>query len=427
MRFAALPAKGRLVLIIWFLSILFPIVLAAQERPLDVPPQLTLEQAMQMLLSQNPILLRDQQNVAIAKASLRQARQLPNPDLDLNSESYPVFESHPGSFLDNQELTIRAGQTIETGGKRSKRTLVARNELSAAGSDLENTIRQLKLEVKQRYYAVVLAKSQYELAQENLKQFDEIIQLNEARFKQGELSGLEINRVRAERFRFFTDVVDADLQLKNAKTGLLELLGVSDLSSRFDVVETLASSGSKPLLPDLQAEALRTRPDLLAAQQRLERDRSDVQLQKAEAIPNITPSFGYKRDFGVNTAAVGLSLPLPLFNRNQGGVARANAQVEQRRYEVQAAVLAIRSDVQQSYQSLESQAQKVSAMEQNYVPSARSARDIAQQSYRLGALDLIALLDAERVYRDTVRSYNQALYDYKAALFQLQAAVGKDF
>lgn len=393
-----------------------------------LPPQLSLQAAMELMLKQNPVLLSERQNLKIADANVRQARLLPNPDLEINSESYPIFESQPGSFLNNQELTFRAGQTIETGGKRGKRTLVARNELSATSSDLENTIRQLKLELKLRYYTVVLAKSQHDLAQENLKQFDEIIQLNEARFKQGELSGLEINRVRAERLRFFTDVLDSDLQLKNAKTALLELLGILDLNAAFDVAEKLGGGFGPPLhLPDLQAQALQTRPDLLAAQQRLERNRSDVQLQKSEAIPNVTPSFGYKRDFGMNTAVFGVTLPLPLFNRNQGGVARADAQVEQQRHEVQRAVLAVRRDVQESYQVLDTQTQKVRAMEENYVPSARNARDIGQQSYRLGALDLIALLDAERVYRDTVRSYNQALYDYKAAVFQLEAAVGKEF
>jgi cobalt-zinc-cadmium efflux system outer membrane protein len=165
----------------------------------------------------------------------------------------------------------------------------------------------------------------------------------------------------------------------------------------------------------------------LAAQQRLERNRSDVQLQRAEAIPNLTPSFGYKRDFGVNSAVFGITLPLPLFNRNQGGIARANAQVEQQRYEVERAVLAVGREVQEAFQALETQTEKVRAMERNYVPSARSARDIAQQSYRLGALDLIGLLDSERVYRDTLRGYNQALYDYQFAVFQLEAAIGKEF
>src|SRR5581483_10322543 len=175
-----------------------------------IPSQLTLQTAMAMLIRQSPILLRDQLNSIVARSNLRQAGLRPNPDLEITSESYPVFESNPGSFWNNQELVVRAGQTIETGGKRSKRIGVARQELAATESDVQNTLRELKLELKQRYYAVVLAKAQRELAEEILKQFDDIIRVNEARFKTGELSGLEINRIRAERARFSNDLLDAD-------------------------------------------------------------------------------------------------------------------------------------------------------------------------------------------------------------------------
>jgi len=422
----ALPSWGRLWVgcALWmFLSVF----VAAQQQPASVPQTLTLDEAMQLLLKQSPILLRDRQNVAVATANLTQAGLRPNPSFELNSESYPLFESRPGPFFNNQELVLRAGQTIETASKRGKRVQVARQELGVSESEVGNTIRQLKAELKRRYYTVVLAKAQRELADEILKQFDEIIRLNEARFKQGEISGLEMNRIRAERLRFFTDVLDSDLQLRNAKTALLELLGVSDLSTPFDVAETL---GVRPLAltpQDLQAQALQARPDLLAERQRLERNRQDLRLQKAEGVPNVTPFVGYKRDLGANTVAFGLNVPLPFFNRNQGGVGRATAQITQQQYEVSRVLLVVQRDVQEAYQSLQTQAQKVRAMEQEYVPSARRARDIAQQSYRLGALDLIGLLDAERVYRETVRAYNVALFDYNASVFQLEAAVGKEF
>lgn len=427
MTVTALPSSGRFVFACLFLLIACPIFSVAQGQTAAIPPQLTLEQAMQLLLTQNPLLLRDRQNLAIAHANVQQARQLPNPELELNSESYPLFESSPGSFLNNQELTVRAGQTIETAGKRGKRTLVARQELAATDSDVQNTVRQLRFELKRRFYSVVLAKAQHDLAQEILKQFDEIIRLNEARFKQGELSGLEINRVRAERLRFFTDVLDSDLQLKNAKTALLELLGVQDLSGSFEVIGNFSTSAPQLQLPELQAEALQARPDLMAERQRLQRNQADVQLQKAEAVPNITPSFGYKRDFGINTAAFGVTVPLPLFSRNQGGIARANAQVEQQRHELDRILLGVRRDVQEAYQALQSRTELLHSLEQDYVPSARKAREIAQESYRLGALDLIALLDAERVYRETVRAYNVTLFDFNAAVFQLEAVVGKEF
>ncbi|MBS1852831.1 MAG: TolC family protein [Acidobacteria bacterium] len=392
-----------------------------------LPERLTMQQAMDLMLKQNLLLLRDQQSPRIAKSDVVQAGLRPNPNFEIASESYPLFESSPGPFFNNQELVVRAGQTIETAGKRGKRIRVAKQELAATESGLQDTVRQLKLELKRRYYVVVLAKAQRDLAGEILKQFDDIIRLNEARYKQGELSGLEINRIRAERLRFYNDLLDAELQLKNAKTDLLEVLGVSDLNTTFDVTEALAA---QPFTADplqLQTQAIESRPDLRAERQRLERDRQDLQLQKAERIPNVTPFFGYKRDFGANTAAFGLSIPLPLFNRNQGGIERASAQIQQRQYETSRLSLSVRRDVQAAYQTAQTQSERVRALEQQYVPSARSTREIAQQSYRLGALDLIGFLDAERIYRETLRSYNLALFDYQTSIFQLEAAVGKEF
>lgn len=392
-----------------------------------IPSQLTLRDAMDVMLRQSPILLRDQQNPAIAKGDLIQAGKRPNPDFEISSESYPVFESSPGPFFNNQELLLRAGQTIETAGKRGKRMRVAEQELAATESGVQDTMRQLRFELKRRYYMIVLAKSQRDLAGEILKQFDDIIRLNEARFKQGELSGLEINKIRAERFRFYNDVLDSDLQLKNTKTALLELLGVGDMGTQFDVVETLSAPTLTLDLPQLQTDALQNRPDLRTERQRLERNRQDLRLQKAEAVPNVTPFFGYKRDFGLNTAAFGVSIPLPLFNRNQGGVARATAQIQQQQFETSRLELAARREVQEAYQTVQTQGEKVRALEDQYVPSARNARETAQKSYRLGALDLIGLLDAERTYREAVRGHNFALFDYQTAIFQLETAVGKEF
>jgi cobalt-zinc-cadmium efflux system outer membrane protein len=426
MTLKSLPTAGRLLSILMFLALIVPIAVPAQEQ-VSMPEQLTLSDALQIAMRSNPTLLRDRQNLAIANANLRQAKQLPNPQFDVNSESYPVFESNPGSFWNNQELTFRAGQTIETAGKRSKRTQVAQQDLRATGSDVQNVEREVRLEVKRRYFAVVLAKNQLSLAQEILKQFDDVIRLNEARFKQGELSGLEMNRIRAERLRFYTDVLDSRLQLANSKTALLELLGAGNFGTQFDVTESLTAKLHSVQLSELQQLAIQARPDLTAAQERLERNRRDLTLQRAEAIPNVTPSFGYKRDFGVNSAVFGLTLPLPLFNRNQAGVSRATAQIEQQRHEVNRSLLAVQREVQQGYQSLQAQAERLQALEQEYVPAARKAHEIAQESYRLGALDLIGLLDAERVYRETLRSYNLALYDYNVAVFQLQASVGKEF
>lgn len=391
-----------------------------------VPARLTLDVATEILLIRNPILLRERQNIAMARAGVTQARLRPNPEFEVTSESYPLFESNPAPFLQNNELIVRAGQPIEVWGKRGKRTAVAQQDVAVTESALQDTIRQLKLELRTRYYAVVLAKAQHELAAQILSQFDEILRINEARYKQGEVSGLEFARLKTERLRFFNDVIESQLQLENARSALLELLGIDNMGADFDVAEGLEYTPFEAALQDLQRDAEQMRADLIAQGQRVERGGRELTFQRSLSVPDVTPSFGYKRDFGLNTVAFGISLPIPLFNRNQGGVARANAQLEQQRYELQRVRLLVRREVQQAYQGLQAQRERVVALQSTYVPSARRARDIAQISYRLGALDLIGFLDAERSYRETLRAYNQALFDYKLAIFVVQAVAGRE-
>ncbi len=422
-------ASAKLVAFVLFGLMSMACPLAAQEakEAQSVPTRLTLDLANDILLARNPTILRERQNIAMARAGVTQARLRPNPEFEVTSESYPLFESNPGPFFQNNELIVRAGQPIEIAGKRRKRTLVAEQEVEVAQSFLQDTIRQLKRELKTRYYRVVLAKAELELARQVLAQFDEIIRINRLRYKQGEISGLDLARIETERRRFFDDVVAAELALQNGKTGLLELLGASDLSASFDVTEALVFRPLSVTAEQFQELAIMARADLQARRQQVERERRQVAVEKSLGVPNITPFFGYKRNLVDNTVTFGVRWNLPLFNRNQGEVARAAARVDQAGYEVQRTELAVRSDVLQTYQAVQAEERRVRAFEDTYVNTARKARDIAQASYRLGALDLIGFLDAERAYRETLNSYNRTLFDHRVAVFQLEAAVGKDF
>jgi cobalt-zinc-cadmium efflux system outer membrane protein len=382
--------------------------------------------AKEILMARNPTLLRERQNIAVARGALVEAKKIPNPEFELSSESYPLFESNPGPFINNSETILRASQTIETAGKRGKRTAVASQDVRVSESSLQDISRQLQLELKRRYFAVSLAKAQYDLAQQILSEYDKVVRINEARYKQGEVSGFEFSRLQTERLRFFSDVIDSELQLKNSKAALLELLGADPGMTDFDVTDTLGSGPLSLSLPDLQEQALQARADLAAQRQRVDRGSREVTFQKSQAIPNITPAFGYKRTFNQNTVAFGVNIPLPLFNRNQGGVAQASAQLEQQRYEQTRVELEVRSDVQQAFNSVQAQNQRVEALQKTYVPSAQRERDIAESSYRLGALELISFLDVQRSYREALRSYNQALFDQRAAVSLLEAAIGKD-
>ena len=411
--------------LLFFIGLVPAFLYAQQPTVPAVPTRLSLEMATEILMARNPTLLRERQNIAVARGALVDARKIPNPEFQLSSESYPLFQSNPGPFINNSETILEVSQTIETAGKRRKRTAIATQDVQVSESSLQDVVRQLKLELKSRYFAVSLAKAQYDLAQQILSEYDKVVKVNEARYKQGEVSGFEFSRLQTERLRFFSDVIDSELQLKNSKAALLELLG-ADPGADFDVTDTLNAAPFSLSLQDLQEQALQARADLTAQRQRVERGSRALTFQKAQAVPNITPSFGYKRNLTQNAVAFGVNIPLPLFNRNQGGIAQANAQFEQQRYEQTRVELEVRRDVQQAFNSVQAQNQRVEGLQKTYVPSAQRARDIAESSYRLGALELIGFLDVQRAYREALRSYNQALFDQRAAVALLEAAIGKE-
>ena len=420
--------SSRELLFLFALAVVAQLAGNAQERSTGtVPRLLSLPAATEIMLQNNPLMLREQQNLPMARSTVVEAGKRPNPEFEIASESYPAFGTSPGEFLNNQELSFRAGATIETAGKRKKRISVAKQNVAIAGASVDEAVRQSKLELKRRYYDVVLAKAQAELAQQLLDQFDQMIRVTEARYKQGEISGLEMSRTRAERARFFEDLIDANLQLNNSKLSLIETLGIPDYTTSFEVEEKLTFEKKTIDIDQLLRQASDIRPDLATARYGVERNSNRLDLEHANTVPNVTTTFGYKRDFGTNTPVLALSMPLPLFNRNQAGVARARAELEQQRQEFNRVSLAVARQVQQACQTASANAAKVEALDKEYVPSAKRSLEIAQESYRLGSLDLISLLDTERTYRETLRSYNQALYDHGVAIFELEAAVGKEF
>lgn len=395
-----------------------------QPSTTAIPSELTLSEALTLLSQRSPALLAEAQSVPIAKAQIETASKLPNPTLMTNSESYPAF-SQPGSFLNNQELSATVGQTLLTAGKRKKRVEVARQALLVSGSNLQNFRRQLGLEFRQRYWAAALATSQAHLAQSILAQFDNTLRLNEARFQQGEISGLERTRLQTERLRFWNDVQQANLDLKVAKAAVLELLAAPQ-ETEFDVADPLVTT--VPLLPiqDLTQTALQNRPDLAAQQHAVNQQTSVVSYQKSLAYPDVTVAAGYKRNFGVDSPVLNIQVPLPIFNRNQGGVHEAEAGLERDRRLRDRQSLQIEREVKQAAETLATQQLRAQEISKTYVPQSQKALDIAVQSYRLGSLDLLQLLDAQRVNRDTQRTANQAYYDLRIAESSLEAAIGKE-
>ena len=402
-------------------------------QDLVVPLRLSLDEALRLAKERNPSLAAARNSVEIAESRRIDARVRPNPAFTFESGNYPLFESPRPPFANTQELTLRVDQEIELAGRRRLRTQAAEVGVTSMEASFQDQQRRLELDVRRSYFGVVLAKADVEVAQVALDEIDKVITLNRARNQQGEISGGEVRRIQVERLRFVDDLFNAQLALRNARSTLLALMNAPDLGVEFDVTEALAPSATVTIAPTppapldpaaLRTQALALRPDLQAAQRDVQRADTETQLQRALRTPNVTVGGGYRRDFGSNAVVFGVTIPLPLSNRNQGGVARADAERRQAANLAAAAATTVLLDVQQAINATDVSRARVQYIEREYLTPARESRDIVLASYRLGSANLIDFLDAQRAFRDTLRTYNRALYDQRVSLFQLASATG---
>lgn len=407
---------GFMVLLLIWLST----PLSADAQLQEFPRTLSLADALQIAARQNPGLQAETTARQIAHGDATTVALLPNPQLSLRSEGF-----RGGSFVDRQELFFEVSQEIQTAGKRSQRKAVAGANLRATEADVDNTARLLRFAVKQTYFQIVLAKAEVAVARDLLADFDRTIRSKEEQFRLGEISGAELRRVQVERFRMFDDVIAGELNLKQARATLLTLLGLPDLTFEFDVTEDLAKGEPVGSLPPLHVEALQTRPDLKAQRQRIVRAREQIGLEQARRFPDLFPFVGYKRSFSEDSVVFGLAAPLPLFNRNQGGIVRAQAEEERESFQLRRLETQALLEVDQAFNRLESERRRLEGLETEYLPKARESREIAEAAHKLGAIDLTAFLDAQRTFREVQRLYNRSLYELSIARFQVDAAVGR--
>ena len=414
------------------------LMVAGGANAQDLPAVLSLQDALQLARSRNPTLAAARNEVEMAEGDRLQATRRLNPAVSTTSEGYPLFDSGPKpSFIDGQELTIQADQEIELGGRRRLRTASASTAVEIARGLQADQRRLVELAVQRAYLQVVLAKAEREVARAALDDIDRMLGITKARFGQGEIAGGELRRLQVERLRFVDDQFATDLALRNAKAALLAVMGYADLSRDFDVsgaltelpavLKAFGTAGAADTLDRaaIERQAMASRPDLLAARTEQQRADTETQLQRALRTPNVTFGGGYKRTLTSNGVVFGVTVPVPLFNRNPGGIARAEAERRRAGNRATAAEIGVRLDVQQAANAIEVNQARVRYIEQETLVAAREARDAVMAAYQVGEAGLIDYLDAQRAFRETLRIYNRALYERRVSDFEVAAAIGR--
>jgi outer membrane protein, heavy metal efflux system len=408
-----------------------PASAARQAQYSAIPSRLTLQEAIHLAVSRNPSLAAVRNEIeAFQGDSVTASRRL-NPAVSLEEENFPI-RGDPGRFFGTQEITLRFDYEIERGGRRQLRTKSAQQAVEAQKLAYQDQVRRIELEVKRAFSSIVLAKSNLETSRSILEQAERMIELNRVRLKQGDISALDLNRIELEKLRFQDDVFQADLMLRNSRSSLLALLNAADLSQDVDVVgalrvtDQIPEAGLPPRAPrdELFRIALQKRPDIASVLQQKDRADTETRLQRAIRSPNLTVGGGYKRNAVDNSFVVGVTLPLQIFNRNEGGILRADAG-QRRSANLEAALQKqIQLEVQQAYNAVEINRQRVEYIGTQHLGKAEDTSRVTLTAYNLGSATLMDYLDAQRTYRDALRIYNQALFDERISLYELASAIG---
>jgi outer membrane protein, heavy metal efflux system len=391
------------------------------------PVRITLDEAIQIALQHNHTLLAERTTIQQSQAQETTANFRPNPTLSGDAQFLPFLD--PGNFnstyIDNNaQFDIGLGYLFERGQKRQRRLQAAKDQTAVTTSTVADNERTLTFQVSSQFVTVQLAESTLDLAEQDMKSFQNTVDISQIRYKDGDISEDDFLKIKLQLLQFQTDVSQAMLAKVQALIGLRQFLGYNSVPADYDVAGPFDYQPVKIGLEDLQAKALNERPDLRAAQQGVTAAKSQYDLAKANGKQDVTASINYTHTGDVNSASLFGSIPLPIFNRNQGEIARTKFAIDQAEELQRAASEQVMSDVLNAYEGVQDNEKIVALYASGYLDEAKQDRDISEYAYKRGAASLLDFLDAERSYRATQLAYRQALASYLTALEQLREAVG---
>jgi cobalt-zinc-cadmium efflux system outer membrane protein len=397
------------------------------EAQTQGPVKIALDEAIQLALQHNHNLLAARTTIQQSQAEETTANLRPNPTLFADWEYLPLFSpsSQNSQYLhDSTEADLGLGYLIERGRKRQHRLQAAKDITAQTRSLVADNERSLTFNVASLFVNVQLAESTLELAEQDLKSFQQTVDLSEIRYKAGAISEDDYLKIKLQLLQFETDLQQAQLARVQALSDLRQSLGYESVSPDYDVTGPFDYQPLKGNLEDLQMKALHNRPDLRAAQQGVTAADSQYELQKAIGKVDVTVQANYSHVNGINTATFFGSVPLPIFNRNQGEIARSRFAITQAQEQEKATSGQTFTDVRDAYEGLRTNDKVVTLYRSGYLDVAQKDRDISEYAYKRGAASLLDFLDAERSYRATQLAYRQALASYLLSLEQLREAVG---
>ena len=399
----------------------FGTALTVAQTPTAPPRTLTLQDALNLLRTSSPALMAARSHQSAVQAAEITAAVRPNPVASLANEDFRVFNPSRIDVANAQEFTDNVAWTIERGGKRPARIASARAATQVGVANVADTLRQLEFAVRVAFVNVLAGKEVLALADTNLRDYRKTLEANQLRLQTGDISQTDFDRLKVQEAQFMTDLLNARAAVAQAKAQLAAPLGIQDPLS-IDVSGSLVVAPALLSFDDVQRNALANRPDYLAAVRTVTKNQADLRLAHANGATDVTIAPEYKRNGPDNTMGVTVSMPLRIFDRNQGEKRRAAYELESSRFAAEATRAQVLSDVAQAWQAYQAAVERSRLYTGDYLQRARDVRDRMTFSYKHGATNLLEYLDAVRSYRDVELAAVNANAALLIALHQLSAA-----
>ena len=381
----------------------------------------------------NPTLQAGKLNVDESKAQEITSYLRPNPTLTLSADGTQiapdkgVWRPLAGTF---ESTSI--GYLLERQRKRELRLETAKQATVIAESNQADLARTLLFNLRTAFVSTLQAKAVLQLARDDLAYYDHVLQISRDRFNAGDIAQIDLDRLELQRVQYESDVQTAEVDLRTAKIQLLTLLNDRTPVEKVDVAGVFAFNEEIMSREELRKIALGTRPDLKAAIVAVSKAETDYKLAFANGSTDPILSTWYTHNssnnnpFGINTLGVNISMPLRIFDRNQGEKLRTRLDFIRNKRLGDAAEAEILGDVDSGYATLESALTLLRPYKSKYLQQSVQVRDTVAFSYQHGGVSLLDFLNAESEYRNVQLGYINLVGAYLNAANQLNLAVGRE-
>jgi cobalt-zinc-cadmium efflux system outer membrane protein len=403
--------------------------------------ELTIDEVLAIFYQRNIDLIAAQYNIDQSRAEAVIASAIPNPTLGIQLgelSSKPNRGSSATGCNHNPGVSCGAAeyfsfsQLIEVAGKRGLRMQSSGFATQAAESDFRDAVRIFSNMVRDAYYELLQMQKNRWLAQEIVDHYRDISKANSLRLKNGDISESDFLRVKMEAMRALSDLDNAQTAVEQAQANLAVILRWPDKSLQFEAKELwpeVRDIGQSLPKEELISKALQQRPDLEADKQRAAQAKKELELARRLNYPDVTVTAGYARDpsnNALNSAFVGVSVPLPLFYQHQGESDKAAVNLNQSMLAAEQTELGIRNDVVSALAAWNSADKIVQRFKDGLLDDARTVRDSSELAYSKGATSVLDFIEAQRNYKIVMRDYYAAMINRTNAYYDLAKSLGME-